>query len=951
MGLMVDSAVNQATYRFTMCGSRGREGPTMMECIQHYCNNGSLVCGHLLNEGTRGSQIFVVPRSGNYTVTIAGASGGHGVCSNYSGLGVIARNAVQFRRGERLRILVGQQGVSACDGHQDVDVCQLANDRVACENLWYTTYSDISNNEYIFFDGGGGGGGASLLENVNIRYSPIVIAPGGGGSGAIFNLTSFFSISNIMYNDFDEMEIIYQNFSYGHVYESPSQSPVGSIGTRTFRDSAAPGAGYYSDGFFPRASDPDPLSRNAYGGEDCSEYVRTIVSESLLFTDTHGGFGGGGGGCNGGGGGGGYTGGSITVFGETIPGEGGYSWPNPPWPLIGYNDGDGYVELFLESCGCTYYCNMLNESSFECSCPPDTSLAPNGLDCYKEEKYFADTDMDWILLSHPIYGEVTANIVTLNNTLFAYSTAVLFSNDSSSNHCAVLFVNNMGNVTAVTRFINRSSDVEYLLPFLVATLSPTLTSLFMNNDIVLLEPISIASVITFGIGGDCLLEELIINASIDDIYEIIPAPDQLFNLSSTTILTRYLDLFMSMMNDTYNITVATDSTDDESSLSAGAIFGIVISVCAVIMSMVVVMLIVTVFYYHHYHHYHHKQSHLQYEVGMETVVSTNFTIDQEDEIDKTTVGVANPYEVLHPTNKDVQQNIEMSDLQKDTNGDSTLKYGMSAPLQDYYNFNCSRQDDWSYDRAKLIYMRDIGEGQFGKVLLMSAKDICDIQGSVLVAVKTLTSRNPKDISRFLEEVNLMKRFVHPNIVSLLGHCEATSDGAPLMILELMQYGDLKWFLQANKPTNDDDTSVITDSVAFNIANDIASGLEYLTTNKYVHRDVAARNCLIGENFTAKLSDFGLARGVHEKDYYKVVTSAVLPVRWLAPESLLYGKFTSASDVWSYGVLVWEIMTFGETPYEGRHMRDFKFMTLWKWPVMGRYSSAALLNVVRHWLIL
>ena len=78
-----------------------------MECTEHYCNSGSLVCGHLLNEGTRGSQIFVVPRSGNYTVTIAGASGGHGVCSNYSGLGVIARETVQFRRGQILRILVG----------------------------------------------------------------------------------------------------------------------------------------------------------------------------------------------------------------------------------------------------------------------------------------------------------------------------------------------------------------------------------------------------------------------------------------------------------------------------------------------------------------------------------------------------------------------------------------------------------------------------------------------------------------------------------------------------------------------------------------------------------------------------------------------------------------------------------------------------------------------------
>ena len=353
-----------------------------MECTQHYCNNGSLVCGHLLDEGTRGSQIFVVPRSGNYTVTIAGASGGHGVCSNYSGLGVIARNTVQFRRGERLRILVGQQGVSACDGHQDVDVCQLANDRMACENIWKGYFPD----DVFFSDGGGGGGGASLINIVDTVTTglPIAIAPGGGGAAAIYDVTGFFGALVIRYNDSDDLEAIYQNFSIGHAYETHSMHSNGTFGTILAAQSAGPGAGYFEPRVYrPQPFDPDALIHSAFGGEDCNEYVR---ADMLFFPDTHGGFGGGGGGCEGGGGGGGYTGGTVFVQGEVVPGEGGYSWPNPPWPLIGYNDGDGYVELFLESCGCTYYCNMSNESSFECSCPPDTSLAPNGLDCYKEGK-------------------------------------------------------------------------------------------------------------------------------------------------------------------------------------------------------------------------------------------------------------------------------------------------------------------------------------------------------------------------------------------------------------------------------------------------------------------------------------------------------------------------------------------------------------------------------------
>ena len=356
----------------------------MIKCTQHYCNNGSLVCGHLLNESTRGSQIFVVPRSGNYTVTIAGASGGHGVCSNYSGLGVIARNRVKFRRGERLRILVGQRGVSACDGHQNVDVCQLADDRITCENMWEEYFS--ININIFFYDGGGGGGGASLIENLNTTMAnpPKAIAPGGGGAAAIYNVAGYFDALGIRYNDSDDLEGLYQNFSFGHAYETHSIHSNGTIGLILVDQAAGPGAGYFEPRFYrPRNSDPDALILDGFGGEDCNETVR---ADMLLFPNTHGGFGGGGGGCEGGGGGGGYTGGTVIGQGEVIPGEGGYSWPDPPWPLIGYNDGDGYVELFLESCGCTYYCNMSNESLFECSCPPNTSLAPNGFDCYREGK-------------------------------------------------------------------------------------------------------------------------------------------------------------------------------------------------------------------------------------------------------------------------------------------------------------------------------------------------------------------------------------------------------------------------------------------------------------------------------------------------------------------------------------------------------------------------------------
>ena len=349
-----------------------------MQCAEHYCNSGSPVCGHILSSNLSGSQIFTVPRSGNYTVTIAGASGGHGVCSNYSGLGVIVNGTVPLRRGERLRILVGQQGTSACDT-QNADICRMSNDSEACENLWNNEYFNMAE-DYYYYDGGGGGGGASLLEFDRESVSPTVIAPGGGGAAALYNITNFLSSLNMTYNDSDDLEALYRNYTYGHAFETSSEEADGTNGVRNYIPSAGPGAGYFvaSTNLLVTFA----LSTVGHGSLDCTENSVTPIQS--LFPNTDGGFGGGGGGCNGGGGGGGYTGGSIIEDGAAIPGEGGYSWPDPPWPLVGYNDGDGYVELFPESCGCTYNCTIYNQSSFECSCPSNTVLALNGFDCYKE---------------------------------------------------------------------------------------------------------------------------------------------------------------------------------------------------------------------------------------------------------------------------------------------------------------------------------------------------------------------------------------------------------------------------------------------------------------------------------------------------------------------------------------------------------------------------------------
>lgn len=152
------------------------------------------------------------------------------------------------------------------------------------------------------------------------------------------------------------------------------------------------------------------------------------------------------------------------------------------------------------------------------------------------------------------------------------------------------------------------------------------------------------------------------------------------------------------------------------------------------------------------------------------------------------------------------------------------------------------------------------------------------------------------------------------MVKLLG---VVTRGQPtLVIMELMVNGDLKRYLRSHRPCENMSNAPPKLDRILQMAIEIADGMAYLSTKKFVHRDLAARNCMVAEDLTVKVGDFGMTRDIYERDYYRKGSKGLLPVRWMAPESLKDGVFSSYSDVWSYGVVLWEMVTFASQPYQG-----------------------------------
>ncbi|XDV49852.1 hypothetical protein PO909_019024 [Leuciscus waleckii] len=277
-------------------------------------------------------------------------------------------------------------------------------------------------------------------------------------------------------------------------------------------------------------------------------------------------------------------------------------------------------------------------------------------------------------------------------------------------------------------------------------------------------------------------------------------------------------------------------------------------------------------------------------------------------------------------------------LRRQVSSDSSSSMSSSTPLVRITTRRSSAHDDpipeydlpedprWEFSRDKLTLGKPLGEGCFGQVVMAEALGIDKDKPkeAVTVAVKMLKNdATEKDLSDLVSEMEMMKMIGrHKNIINLLGAC--TQDGPLYVIVEYASKGNLREYLRARRPPgmeySYDIARVSDEPLTFkdliSCTYQVARGMEYLASQKCIHRDLAARNVLVTESNFMKIADFGLARDVHNIDYYKKTTNGRLPVKWMAPEALFDRVYTHQSDVWSFGVLMWEIFTLGGSPYPG-----------------------------------
>ncbi|XP_072536006.1 uncharacterized protein lmtk3 isoform X2 [Salminus brasiliensis] len=233
-----------------------------------------------------------------------------------------------------------------------------------------------------------------------------------------------------------------------------------------------------------------------------------------------------------------------------------------------------------------------------------------------------------------------------------------------------------------------------------------------------------------------------------------------------------------------------------------------------------------------------------------------------------------------------------------------------------------------FRRHTLNYLQEIGNGWFGKVIL--AEVLCDCSSSQAVVKELKVSASPLEQRKFLAEAEPYRSLQHPNILQCLGQC---SENIPyLLVMEFCQLGDLKRYLRAQRKSDGMTPDLLNRDLLTlqRMAYEITSGLLHLHENNYIHSDLALRNCLLTSDLTVRIGDYGLSHNHYKEDYYLTPDKLWIPLRWIAPEllefrgGLVVTDQTKTSNVWSLGVVIWELFEFGAQPH--RHLSDEEVLT-------------------------
>ncbi|XP_026209098.1 tyrosine-protein kinase receptor TYRO3 isoform X2 [Anabas testudineus] len=276
---------------------------------------------------------------------------------------------------------------------------------------------------------------------------------------------------------------------------------------------------------------------------------------------------------------------------------------------------------------------------------------------------------------------------------------------------------------------------------------------------------------------------------------------------------------------------------------------------------------------------------------------------------------------LLPVN--IDNSYRRSHVVEDAPQQANMEEGVAQLLQGLSGRLLASLKDVLVESNQLTLGKELGKGEFGSVYegVFTPEDGEDIK----VAVKTMRVglNCQEDLHEFLREAEIMQNFDHENVVSLLGVTlqreQDSSLPVPLVILPYMKHGDLRRFLIATR--YGDIPMFVPHQSLLRFMIDIAAGMDYLSSKGFLHRDLAARNCMLGDDLRVSVADFGLSKKIYSSDYYRQRVAIRVPIKWMAMESLSESVYTTKTDVWSFGVTMWEIVSRGRTPYPGVHNHE------------------------------